>query len=217
MFELPIFPLQTVLFPGAPIHLHIFEERYQRMIRMCAQTGRPFGVTLIRRGVEALGPLAEPYSIGCTALINQVQHLGEGRMNIVALGQDRFRIQSLNSAAFPYLVADADYFPLLNPDPHYVTHASAALLARLRRYFQILVEAGKLQFDLDSLPEEPVALAYLAASHLQAQPAEKQALLSLETASELLARLNTIYQRELALLKLTLSAGIAPRGSFSNN
>ena len=50
MFELPLFPLETVLFPSMPIHLHIFEPRYREMINRCITLDQPFGVVLIRRG-----------------------------------------------------------------------------------------------------------------------------------------------------------------------
>ena len=61
--ELPLFPLQTVLFPYAEQYLHIFEERYQEMVQLCLKEDRPFGVVLIRSGSE-VGP-AEPYLVGC--------------------------------------------------------------------------------------------------------------------------------------------------------
>jgi len=51
--ELPLFPLNSVLFPGATLALHIFEERHQRMIRWCLQNGSPFGVLLVRSGNKA--------------------------------------------------------------------------------------------------------------------------------------------------------------------
>src|SRR5689334_2525159 len=50
--KLPIFPLNTVLFPGAPIQLHIFEERYRLMIGRCLEQSSPFGVALLRSGSE---------------------------------------------------------------------------------------------------------------------------------------------------------------------
>src|SRR5512147_2655499 len=93
MYELPLFPLNTVLFPGMPISLHIFEPRYKLMIEQCIQIAQPFGVVLIREGVEALGPSAEPHQIGCSAQITQVERLEDGRMNIVAVGVERFQIR----------------------------------------------------------------------------------------------------------------------------
>ena len=70
MFELPLFPLNIVLFPGMPLSLHIFEDRYKLLIGKCLQERQPFGVVLIKKGIEALGPLAEPHHIGCTAFVS---------------------------------------------------------------------------------------------------------------------------------------------------
>src|SRR3954466_6437378 len=97
MFELPLFPLNTVLFPGMPLNLHIFEERYKLMIGRCIEANQPFGAVLIKRGseVSGLGKAAEPFSIGCTVQITQVQSLGAGRMNISVVGKERFQIFSL--------------------------------------------------------------------------------------------------------------------------
>jgi uncharacterized protein len=96
MFELPLFPLNTVLFPGMPIQLYIFEQRYKEMIHDCLKSSQPFGVVLIRNGKEANSHLAEPHYVGCSARILDVEPLEEGRMNLVALGQQRFRILELN-------------------------------------------------------------------------------------------------------------------------
>ena len=89
--ELPLFPLNSVLFPGATLPLHIFEERYKLMIGRCLQSGSPFGVLLIRSGNE-VGEATEPFEVGTTARIVRVQHLDEGRMNLVCLGEQRFRL-----------------------------------------------------------------------------------------------------------------------------
>jgi uncharacterized protein len=61
-FELPLFPLQTVLFPGMPFVLHIFEQRYRQMIGECLRDDQPFGVVLIREGEEVGDPLVEPFT-----------------------------------------------------------------------------------------------------------------------------------------------------------
>ena len=82
MYELPLFPLNTVLFPGMPIKLHIFEERYKLMISRCYTEGQPFGVALIKSGNE-VGRKAEPFLVGCTAVITELEPLPDGRMNIV--------------------------------------------------------------------------------------------------------------------------------------
>ena len=115
MYELPLFPLNTVLFPGTPLQLHIFEARYKKMVNACLQEQRPFGIALIERGAEALGPLAEPYPIGCAARVVQVQRLEQGRMNIVALGGERFRILSLDRQSHPYLVGVEEFKIKVDP------------------------------------------------------------------------------------------------------
>jgi hypothetical protein len=115
MYELPLFPLNTVLFPGMPIDLHIFEPRYLLMISRCLTAEQPFGVVLIRTGLEANGALAEPYSIGTTARISTVEHLADGRMNLTALGEERFEILSLDRSG-PYLVGQVQAArPAANP------------------------------------------------------------------------------------------------------
>src|SRR3990172_1239116 len=104
--ELPLFPLNAVLFPGATLPLHIFEERYKQMIRHCLEEKTPFGVMLIRKGNE-VGEPAEPFAVGTTAHIARAEHLQEGRMNLICLGGQRFRLlKTLRSE--PYLVGEVE-------------------------------------------------------------------------------------------------------------
>jgi len=102
MRELPLFPLNSVLFPGLALHLHIFEERYKRMIEYCIAQDQSFGVVLIKRGMEALGPIAEPYSIGCSARIHNIQKLDQGKMNIIIIGEERFKILYIDQVSHLY-------------------------------------------------------------------------------------------------------------------
>ncbi len=218
MSELPLFPLNTVLFPGTPLHLHIFEERYKLMIGVCLEERQPFGVVLIRQGMEALGPLAEPHPIGCMAHIIHVRRLEEGRLNLIVMGQERFRLHSVNREAQPYLLGEVEPFPLRNPEPLALHHAGARLRRIVERFVHALAETSSTQFDLRSLPEDPVALAYTAAAILQISPDQKQALLSIERADELVASLYTAYRREVTLLQAMISKGAGrEQGAFSRN
>jgi len=198
---LPLFPLNTVLFPGAPIHLHIFEPRYKSMISTCLDESRPFGVVLIRRGLEALGPLAEPHTVGCTARIASVERLEDGRMNIVAIGQERFRILSLDSRAFPYLLGSVRTFPLELGDPQVLARRGQHLHRQVIRLMQTQLSATDQNLELASLPADPVELAYLAASVLQISLEQKQQLLQVVHADELLDQIQAIYRREQALIE----------------
>jgi len=82
MEEIPIFPLNTVLFPGTDLHLHIFEERYKVMVAECIENGSPFGIVLIKKGLEAFDLQVEPFHIGCTAAIRKVEKLQDGKKNV---------------------------------------------------------------------------------------------------------------------------------------
>ena len=89
--EIPIFPLGTVLYPGGLLPLRIFEQRYLDLTKCCIRDNAPFGVCLIREGVE-VGTVAVPYAVGCTARIAQwdMPHLGV--FHLVTHGESVFRI-----------------------------------------------------------------------------------------------------------------------------
>jgi len=91
--SVPLFPLNTVLFPGGPLPLRIFEPRYLDMVARCVKNDSAFGVCLIEDGREA-GDAAVPHSIGTLARIIDWDKLPDGMLGIVALGGDRFHIES---------------------------------------------------------------------------------------------------------------------------
>ena len=90
--ELPLFPLQTVLFPGGPLPLRIFEPRYVDMIGRCMKTGVGFGVILIRSGEET-GP-ATTHEFGTVANIVDFDRLPDGTLGVVVVGSSRFMVRS---------------------------------------------------------------------------------------------------------------------------
>lgn len=216
MTELPLFPLNTVLFPGMPLALHIFEDRYKLMIGKCIQESQPFGVVLIKKGIEALGPAAEPHIVGCTARVSQVQRLEQGRMNIEVVGQERFRILTV-SDQLPYLVGRIERYPLKEGDRAVQIREANRLRPWLMRYLDLLPLEEEIELEAANLPDEPLPLAYLAATMLQIPPEQKQPLLAADSALELLLRLRTIYRQEIALLKHLVEQPKVDQGSFSLN
>lgn len=88
---LPLFPLNTVLFPGGILPLRVFEARYIDMVRDCMKCEAPFGVVLIRSGKE-VGAAAEPEEIGCLAHIAQWDMVDLGVLLLRTQGGQRFRI-----------------------------------------------------------------------------------------------------------------------------
>jgi len=207
MFQLPLFPLNTVLFPGMPLHLHIFEPRYQRMVQTCMAGDQTFGVVLIRRGLEALGPLAEPHTMGCTARIVETLPLGGNRMNLVAVGQDRFRIHELYHESEPYLVGKVAYKPLKVRNAPYLEQSAEALRPWVARYLEILARASNPPGESQELPQEALPLVYLGAILLQMLPGSKQDFLEMEYAEDLAQDLLKHYRRELRLLHAMFDTG----------
>jgi Lon protease-like protein len=218
MFEIPLFPLSLVLFPGAPLYLHIFEERYKVMIDRCIKGNEPFGVVMIQAGFDAVEGQVLPGNVGCSALIMHVENLEQGRKNIIAVGQERFRILSIDWKRWPFLVGSVEPFPIANPNPEVVGELAEKLRLQIERFLRPLVLAEKAEFDFNRIPIEPVPLAYTAASLLQSSLEEKQELLALEQADDLLVRLHKLYRREIALLRdMLLVPEGGSIGAFSRN
>ncbi len=212
----PLFPLNTVLFPGMALPLHIFEPRYRLMVNTCISQNTPFGVVLIESGREVGAP-ATPHSIGTTAHIAGVERMPDGRLNIEVVGQQRFHILSLHHDQ-AFLTGTIEEFPLAGGEARAARRSAAALLPWLLRYLALLGEKAETRFDPAKMPREPASIAYLAAILAQIPTTEKQGLLALATAQELLDHERAIYRRETALLRTMLQTNPADQpAGFSAN
>jgi uncharacterized protein len=212
--ELPLFPLQTVLYPGLPIPLHVFEDRYREMFARVLAGDRRFGVVAIvrDRGVD-VGVTYHP--IGCVAAVGEVHRFPDGRLDVVARGQRRFTIDGVVQAA-PYIVAEISTLPEAVGDG---AEQRAVRTGRLfTRYVTTLMRIVGQQAEGIDLPDDPVAASYLVAAGLQVDLAEKQRLLTIPSAAERLAAEGALLRRELALLEHFRVAGPAPAATpFSLN
>lgn len=90
--ELAMFPLGTVLFPFAPLPLHVFEPRYRELVQHCLDGEPEFGVVLIERGSEVGGGDTR-FSVGTVARIVQVAQMPDGRSLLVTVGVRRVRVR----------------------------------------------------------------------------------------------------------------------------
>lgn len=124
--EIPLFPLQTVLFPGGPLPLRIFEPRYVDMISRCLKTGVGFGVLLIRSGEET-GPAAT-HKIGTVASIVDWDQLNDGTLGVVVLGGARFVLRSARRQEDGLNLGEVE---LLEPEPVVPLPSRFADMARL--------------------------------------------------------------------------------------
>jgi Lon protease-like protein len=191
---LPLFPLeQVVLFPGMSLPLRIFEERYKVMIGACQVTDQVFGVVLIRSGRE-VGDPAEPERVGCTARMMRVDRLPDGRMHILTIGEQRFRLLG-PAQVMPegYLVGDAQ----LITDPEAAT-APIELVQDITREFSRYQRATVGVVDAGpELPKDPVRLSYRIASTLFVDPRERQRLLETDDVTSRLRQELTLLKREM--------------------
>lgn len=207
MFELPLFPLNLVLFPRQSLALHIFEERYKQMIQECINEDKPFGIVLIEQGDEVSGvgrKPVKPYMIGCVAYISQVQPLTEGRMNIVVVGRERFRVVEFTHGR-PYMTAIVEELPL-NMDEATVPEDYVNRLRHcVRRYMTLLEQGGRMQAADRPMPDDPHALCVLAISILHdISPMQRQKLLEILDILMLFDELLVLYRREIVLLEAML-------------
>lgn len=176
MEELPLFPLNAVLFPYAEIRLHVFEERYREMLRHCVQFDTGFGVCLIREGDET-GENADPYMVGTYARIVSVQTYDDGRMDVQVKGERRFRIRKIDES-LPYMVAQVE--PVVEAEIE-DTPRSDAIVLKAREYLEELITSHLSQFDFRiakiQLPQDPTALSFNVANLLHLANIQKQHLL----------------------------------------
>ncbi|MEQ1820883.1 MAG: LON peptidase substrate-binding domain-containing protein [Fimbriimonadaceae bacterium] len=193
--ELPLFLLQTVLFPYAHIQLHVFEDRYVQMVRNCIEKDLPFGVVLIRSGQE-VGGYADPYMVGTTVQIKEVLELGNGLMDIQIRGEQRFRIRRIDESK-PYLVGHVE--PVFEVDTEDEPRTDA-LVMRCREDFhswiaQLVTKQG---FNIQiRFPEDITALSYAIANMLPIDNLEKQRLLELTNTMERVSSLIALLEQEL--------------------
>jgi Lon protease-like protein len=173
-----LFPLNTVLFPGATLNLHIFEPRYKQMVSECLENGESFGVILIREGDEAGDPDVATQAVGTTAEIDDVTLLDHGRYYISTIGRRRFRIDNVVSRD-PYLLAEVTF---LADEPPTDVPAVDGLIGEIRDvfhdYLRLLVEFSGMNAEIE-LPEDALDASFLIGDALQVADSMKQRLLEL--------------------------------------
>ena len=132
-----LFPLHTVLFPGGPLPLRIFETRYTDMVRSCMREQQPFGVVLIQEGDEA-GAVATTATVGCSARIADFHTLRDGLLGISCVGERRFRVQRVWRAADGLHLGEVSW---LEPEPQIaLPDEYAQFAATVRRALDELAE-----------------------------------------------------------------------------
>lgn len=175
--RLRLFPLKTVLFPGAVLNLHIFEPRYKQMVAECLDAGEAFGVVLIEEGQEAGNPSVIPHDVGTTAEIADITELPLGRYYISTIGRRRFRIESI-VAREPYLTVEVSYLEDGEVDIEALQSLGDEVRVEFSEYVELLIELSGSYADYE-LPSDAVSASYLIGDALQVAESLKQRLLEL--------------------------------------
>ena len=177
--KLALFPLNLVLFPGMELPLHIFEERYKDMIGECLEQDVPFGVVLIKEGLEVGAP-ADPERIGTSTRILRSEILDQGRMNIVTKGERRFEIEEIIQRV-PHVVGRVRFLVELEGE------GCAELIPQINdEYVDLVKNLTALTGGYTSrveIPEDPIELSYAISGNLNLEPHLRQSLLVTETAA----------------------------------
>lgn len=205
--RLRLFPLNTVLFPGATLHLHVFETRYKQLIAECLDRGEAFGVCLIREGSEAGDPEVNPHEIGTTAEINEVMPLPFGRYYVSTIGKRRFRITGVVSRE-PFLLCDVEYLDEAAGEAPAIESFIDRVRASFSEYKQLLISYVGASVAAD-MPADPIEASYVIGNALQVADLVKQRLLEtvdveqrlrveLEFLRRLLPQLRSRIERERA-------------------
>jgi Lon protease-like protein len=171
---IPLFPLHTVLFPGGPLPLRIFETRYTDMVSRCMREQTPFGVLLIEEGEEA-GDVASTVSVGCTARIADFNTLPDGLLGISCIGERKFHVQRVWRAADGLNLGEVTW---LSDEPSLVVPAEfARLTSTLRR---ALVELDEHYRFVERKFDDAAWVGSRLAELLPIHPNDKQSLLEIE-------------------------------------
>jgi Lon protease-like protein len=202
--ELPLFPLDVVLFPGVVLPLHIFEPRYRQMIVDCQEKERPFGIVLAQPDSE---PLQEhPFSVGTLVEIRDLQRLEDGRFVLMAMGITRFRILSQHRHR-PYLSGLVETYRDV-PDASDELDASFRAAQDLfGTYLELLLKAAKEE-DHDIRTHMPITaegLSYFIAYFLEIEDKQKQYFLELTSTLQRLQEELSILRREVPFMRQILA------------
>lgn len=172
---LPLFPLNTVLFPRTSLPLRIFEPRYKAMIAERLEKGLPFGVSLIQEGRE-VGGVALPHVLGTLADIKKTEHKANGDIHVTVEGTRRFRLVE-EVRRSPIWLAKVELLDEPLGDEAGAREAKEELRQAMSRYANLYYLLTSKQLFFEKHFRDPVRLSYYLADLMELENDDKQALL----------------------------------------
>lgn len=210
--ELPMFPLNTVLFPGMTMELHVFEERYlalvHHLLTIPDKSQRLFGIVAIREGYEVGSHGVQSlHRVGCVAQMTTVVPADDGRFDIEIVGRERFHLQSMDVSG-PFMVGTVENMSDASDPSAGPAGTSEAALRALETFAVYRERVSEVRgadvLDVD-LPTDPVYLSYTLAATCLLTLRERQALLETGSADERLVMLRQAMREEMRAMRAIAS------------
>ena len=221
--QLPIFPLNTVVFPGVTVPLHVFEERYRALVHhlltISDKTQRLFGVVAIREGYEVGSHgVQSVHRVGCVVQMTSVEPYADGRFDIEVVGRHRLRLDALDTSG-TYLIGDVETVEEAKVDTPTGLQEAEKTRATFEEYRRRLSELrGDDVLDGD-LPRDPEFLSYALAATCLLTLQERQELLEAANPLDRLVMLRHALREEMRAMTAvpSLPATEVARTSWSPN
>lgn len=201
-WTIPLFPVETVLFPHTGLPLRIFEPRYREMVMYCIEQDSPFGVVSIRKGSAIGDPNVEPHEIGTLARVGRMRRQPDGVIHLIALGEERFQIVRLIRDEAPYLKAQVRLWRDAEPFDWEAQQRYADEVAeQFRKFLRLALDLSGVRADEIELPRTPTTLSFVIASTLQLEIPLRQYLLELQDTTERLRLLHQMLEHMMHALE----------------
>jgi uncharacterized protein len=188
--QVPIFPLNTVVFPGGLLPLKVFEQRYLEMTKRCIRDDSPFGVCLIRNGAE-VGEAAQPHETGCLARIVSWDMQQLGIFVLVTQGGQRFRIVEQWAEANRLRMANVVLLPGEPDGPVPEEHGACVEILKT-----VVERAGEANFPAPLRYDDAAWVSYRLAEVLPIENTLRQHLLEMPDAVSRLRTLTTVLAQQ---------------------
>jgi Lon protease-like protein len=196
--QLPIFPLPNVLlFPNMVVPLHIFEERYKRMVNDCLQGNRLLGLFLLQPGWDAEGAVPTPYKVGGMGRITRAARYPNGTFDILLSGLARVHVQRYIQQR-PYLIAEVEMWADEPDDSAGVEALTRRMVGLFERFVIAKVGEGHELLKNLKLLASPIDLLHLVVSNMPLDVHQKQEILNLRPIDERVTMMITFLSRALA-------------------
>lgn len=204
--HLPIFPLPLVMLPNELLPLHIFEEKYRKMLRDVEKEQKVFGVTLFEPQ-ETFVDRPAVGTVGCVAEIRESETLPDGRSNILTLGLVRYRIIEYVDAGEPYLIGDVEYFDDEKEDAAELEPLADEVFVLFERMAKAAFKMGGNRGQLPEIQRtDPESLSFLITAAFNFENEKKYSLLEMTSTSKRLNDLKAILDQ--AVVRMEESADI---------